>query len=290
LKPAEEPTEEIEALEMGSLLHNILYEFYHEIRKKGIVIAKSNPEEFNTAFNLLFKIAKNKIEDGNFNSPLTFYEKEKLLGINGNRKNSLLYLFLVTEKENDENFIPEFFEVAFGNFYSGKDKTGSGNNFLKDLKAGKVKIRGKIDRIDMNKKEKSYEIIDYKLGGRKPSRDDLDEGISLQLPLYMYAAKELINAQLNKDFNPEIPKIYSLKSREGEFGKLPVNIGLKKNSPAEEKEALVNLLIQNCVEMIEKFVREINEGKFNLSTLKDREKKVCIYCSFRSICRIQEVN
>ncbi|MFZ0455187.1 MAG: 3'-5' exonuclease, partial [Ignavibacteriaceae bacterium] len=35
LKPLEEPSEEIEALEMGSLLHNILYEFYETISGKG---------------------------------------------------------------------------------------------------------------------------------------------------------------------------------------------------------------------------------------------------------------
>ena len=115
LKPIEEPTEEIEALEMGSLLHNILYEFYKAIREKGIIISNASSDDFRRAQDILFRIAEEKIDAGNFNSPLTFYEKEKILGINGKRENSLLYLFLKTEKENNENFIPEFFEVVFGN-------------------------------------------------------------------------------------------------------------------------------------------------------------------------------
>ena len=119
LKPVEEPTEEIEALEMGSLLHNILYEFYSTVRKEGIIISKASEEDFNIVQDILFKIAEEKINEGNFNSPLTFYEKEKILGINGDRKNSLLYIFLKTEKENDDNFIPEFFEVIFGSMPAG---------------------------------------------------------------------------------------------------------------------------------------------------------------------------
>ena len=290
LKPIEEPTEEIEALEMGSLLHNILYEFYKAIREKGIIISNASADDFRRAQDILFRIAEEKIDAGNFNSPLTFYEKEKILGINGKRENSLLYLFLKTEKENNENFIPEFFEVVFGNL-PGSRYSGRGHDIkLKELKAGDVKIRGKIDRIDINESEKTYEIVDYKLGGKKPKRDELDEGISLQLPLYMYAAKELINAQLNKDLYPDDPKIYSLKYKEGQFGKFSVNIGLKKKNTNDERREIIDNLINECLNSVEKFVKEISEGKFNLTTLKDRENKVCRFCSFKPICRIQEVN
>ena len=55
LAVVEEPNEEIEALEMGSLLHNILYEFYKTIRKKRIIIPKASPSEFKIAENILLK-------------------------------------------------------------------------------------------------------------------------------------------------------------------------------------------------------------------------------------------
>ncbi len=289
LKPLEDPSEEMEALEMGSLLHNILFEFYKTIRLKGIIISNASGKDFNYAKDVLFGIAEEKINEGNFNSPLTFYEKEKILGINGKQENSLLYLFLKTERENNKNFIPEFFEEAFGSLPAGKRRPEKDAS-LKELKAGNVTIRGKIDRIDIDKKESSFEVIDYKLSGKKPKKDELDEGISLQLPLYMYAAKVLINAQLEKDLNPEIPKIYSLKFKEGDFGKTPVNLGIKKSSSPVERIEAINNLIQECLQSVEKFVDEISKGKFNLTSLKDRENKVCRYCSFKSICRIQEVN
>jgi len=47
-------------------------------------------------------------------------------------------------------------------------------------------------------------------------------------------------------------------------------------------------LIKICLEAVEKYVAAIQEGKFHLSMLEDREAKVCQYCNFRAICRIQE--
>ena len=289
LKPLEEPSEEIEALEMGSLLHNIFYEFYKSVSNKRIKISKASDKDFYYAKQILFEIAEKQINEGNFNSPLTFYEKEKILGINGKWENSILYLFLKTEREKNENFIPEFFEEAFGSLYS--DNTNpEGKNSVKELKAGNVKIRGKIDRIDIDNIENTFEVVDYKLNGKRPKREELDEGLSLQLPLYMYAAKELINAQLEKDLHPDVPKIYSLKFKEGEFGKIAVNLGLKKNSSLKAKNEVLNKLIEKCLESVEKYVEAINTGKFNLTTLKDRENKVCRYCSFKAVCRIEEIN
>ena len=106
LKPLSEPTEDIEALEMGSLLHSILYKFYKEIRGKGIVLRAASTDQFKEAEDFLFKTAEELIEKAGFNSPLTFFEKEKITGINGERENSILYKFLAAEKNNEDGFLP----------------------------------------------------------------------------------------------------------------------------------------------------------------------------------------
>lgn len=276
LEEVEEPSEEIEALEMGGILHNILFEFYKTLKDKRITLNNCSSQEFGLAENLIFEIAERKVEEANFNSPLSFFEREKILGINNNRKNSILYKFLLEEKE-EKGYTPEFFEVSFGKM-TDEDIPDE----IKNLKAGDVEIRGKIDRIDIDKETGKLRVIDYKLGGRKPSKDDLDTGVSLQLPLYLYAAKELIKAQLGQDYLPEEANIYSLKFKEGELGRLKVK-GLSNNKEAEE-------IINICLESINKYVNEISSGKFNLTKLKDRENKVCKYCSFRAVCRIEEMN
>lgn len=285
LEPIEEPTEEIEALEMGSLLHSILYEFYTELKTKKILLYQADDKQFQEAEDLIFKIAEAKVEAANFNAALSFFEIEKILGINGNRKNSILYKFLEEERNNDGGYVPEYFELSFGNInQNGEDFSARGG-----FKVGETKFRGKIDRVDVDHNEKRFRVIDYKLGGKKPSTEDLYKGLSLQLPLYMYAAKKLIQAQLKKDYEPARSEIYSLKYSEEKFGRQPIKLS-RKRTTAEEDVELNEELIKICLESVEKYVAAIQEGKFHLSTLEDREAKVCQYCNFRAICRIQEAS
>ena len=60
LQPLEEPSEEIEALEMGTILHNILYEFYKTLHEKEIILQKAEDKIFSYAVDLIFKIARKK--------------------------------------------------------------------------------------------------------------------------------------------------------------------------------------------------------------------------------------
>jgi ATP-dependent helicase/nuclease subunit B len=277
LEPLEEPSEEIEALEMGSLLHSILYKFYSELTKKKILLHKAGDKQFAEAEDLLFKIAKQKIDAANFNKFLSFFEIEKILGINENRRNSILQKFLEEERNNDEGFVPEYFELSFGKINSNQEV----------FEIGGTKFRGKIDRVDVNQSEKRFRVVDYKLSGKKPTADELYNGLSLQLPLYMYAAKKLISEQLKKDYEPAGSEIYSLKYQEEKFGRQPVKLSRKKTTSEEDVE-LNEELIKICLEAVEKYVKAIQEGKFHLSTLEDRESRVCQYCSFSAVCRIQE--
>ncbi len=286
LNTLEEPTEELEAFELGSLLHAILFEFYTGLKRENIILQGADDKTFIKTEKLLFKIARDKIDKLKLNSSLTFYEKEKILGIDDDKRNSILYKFLVEERNSTDGFIPEFFELAFGKV----DKlTGDNSLSGEEFEIGDVKVRGKIDRVDINEKDGFIKIVDYKLSGNRPTQNDLRSGLSLQLPLYLYAAKELIKSQLNKNYEPFGAEIYSLKFNQKDFGSKPVGIGRAKN----DKDKMVHLaeeMINICIESISKYVEEISSGKFNLSQLEDRENKVCKYCNFRSICRIQEVN
>ncbi len=279
LEPLEEPSEEIEALEMGSLLHSILYEFYTQLKKKNIILNQASARQFQAAEDLIFSIAKEKVDAANFNTVLSFFEIEKILGINSNRKNSILYKFLEEERNNEEGYVPEYFELSFGRI----NKSGE------QFEIGRTKFHGKIDRVDVDHQGKKFRVIDYKLGGKKPTSEDLYKGLSLQLPLYMYAAKKLIQVQLKKDYEPAGSEIYSLKFRDEDFGRKLIKLSRKKTTIEEDVE-LNEELIKVCLNTVDKYVTAIQEGKFHLSTLEDRESKVCQYCNFKAICRIQEVN
>ncbi len=287
LEEIKEPSEEIEALELGSLLHNILYEFYVALRKENLVVNQSTDVVFNKAKKKLFDIAEANFENLNFSSPMTFFEREKIFGLNGNSEESILYKFLECERNQDKNSMPSYFEVAFGSIKrSGSDEELSIYN---SLKFGAVNLRGKIDRIDIDDNNKLLTIIDYKLGGKKPSIKDLEEGISLQLPVYLYAANEILADKLEVNLRPFGMVIFSLKFQEGKFGRQNITIAGRKKVNTERKVELNKNLIKNSSDKINGYVKDISLGKFNLSTLEDRENKACRYCKFHSICRVQEL-
>ena len=287
LNTLEEPTEEMEAFELGSMLHIILYRFYTSLAEKNIVLQSADNKDFAAAEEILFKIADEIISNLKLNSALTFFEKEKILGIGGNKKNSILYKFLLDERKNTDGFLPKYFEAVFGELDNAVDNKAL---FDEEFLAGKVKVRGKIDRVDINEEENTLKIVDYKLSGKKPTKDDLLSGLSLQLPLYLFAAKELINAQIKKDYEPYGSEIYSLKFNSKEFGPKLIKTSSTRTDEKDKMVTMAEEMIKDCIDSINKYVDEIASGKFNLSELEDRENKVCKYCNFRSICRIQEVN
>lgn len=277
----EEPTEEIEALEMGSMLHSILFTFYTSLKKDKIIVSGCSQDVFNKVEKLLFKIAGEKINEVNFNSPLSFFDREKILGIDGNRKNSILYKFLIAERENEDGYVPEFLEAGFGRIKQEQDQ----KILLNELFAGDVKVRGKIDRIDINSNSKTFKIYDYKSGKSQIKIKDISLGLQLQLPLYLYAAKEIIKAELNEEYKPEEAAIYSLKYKKDDFGIKPLKT---ENNPGEESAQKLETIINSCLEYVNKYVAGIRHGDFRLSQIEKREEKACRFCGFKPICRIQE--
>ncbi|MCX6151615.1 MAG: PD-(D/E)XK nuclease family protein [Ignavibacteriales bacterium] len=287
-----EPTEEIEAFELGTLLHTILYQFYKEITTKRIIIKNCSDEVFNKCIQLIFNIADKEVGNAFFSSPFSFYEKEKIFGIDGKKQNSILYKFLEAERENISEFLSKYFELGFGRLKGEENKNDLS---LQRLSIGGINVRGKIDRLEIDEQEKRFSIVDYKLSGDKPSEKDLLTGLSLQLPLYIFAAAEMLKAQFGIDYEPANAFIYSLKFKAEQFGKSSISIKRGKSFEEldEQKQNEViefnKELIKICEESVYKYVEGIKAGKFNLSLLQDREQKVCRYCDFRSICRIQEV-
>lgn len=283
VKVFDEPSEDIEAIEMGRILHTIFYEFYSSLRKKELTLVGCSDEDFNIAEKLIFQIAEKELQTAAFKSPMTFYEREKILGIDGNRMESLLYRFLEYERAGDEEFLPKYFEVSFGRLHTNEiDKILSDSE---PIKIDGVKLRGMIDRIEVNENLKSFNIVDYKLGGVKPSFDDLVEGISLQLPVYLYAASELLAKKFQQKYSPNEMFIYSLKYAIDEFGKDKV----KSKGGKDHEIQSIEQLVQKSIEHVKNFISAISCGKFHISKLDDRESKVCRFCKFRTVCRIDDL-
>lgn len=280
----EEPTEDIEAVEMGRILHAVLFEFYTLVRDSKIQIAGCTEEEFKKLQKMIFDIAEKQTESEQtgFKSPLTFYEKEKIFGIGGSKEESVLNRFIENERNGGDEFIPQYFEVSFGRLRKeGADEILSGQE---PVEIDGVKLRGKIDRVEISKENELFNIVDYKLSGKKPTFRELKEGISLQLPVYLYAAQKLLTKKSGKDIFPNEMIIYSLKYALDDFGKNPVSIKYAR----DEEIKTIEQLIDKTISHITNYIRQISEGKFGLSPHTDREKLICSYCQFKSVCRVEE--
>ncbi|MFH1194925.1 MAG: PD-(D/E)XK nuclease family protein [bacterium] len=287
IKGLEEPVEDIEPLELGALIHQILFKFYSALREKRIVLAGCTGKEAKDAEKILFKVAEEEFEKSPFRSPLAFYEKEKIFGINGNRKESLLYKFFEVEKAGTSSSVPSFFEVAFGKIC--KHETDLELSSAEPLNLDGIKLRGKIDRIEIDEIEKTFNVVDYKLGGKKPSVVELENGQSLQLPIYLLAAKSLL-AKIGLEYSPLEMTIYSLKYQSEKFGRDNVNLTRKRNISTEELIEMNERIIDTAVSYIKNYIDAISKGEFQLSKLEDRETKICIYCEYKSVCRVKEIS
>jgi len=283
IKEEEEPTEEIEALEMGNLLHLIFFEFFTYLRDKNIQLHNCSEEQFNTVRKKLFDIAAREIEAMPFSSPLSFYEKEKILGINGEETNSILYKLLIYEKEHYDGFAPKYFETPFGNV--DKEKSESSIMESGSVTMNGIKVKGKIDRIEINEEEKYLRIVDYKLSGKKPTKEELWTGLSLQLPVYLAAAEQILFENYNERLIPAEMVIYSLKYASDGLKKDPVKLISKKD---EDPITVTREVIEEAKKYIALYVESISGGVFPLSQRENREKIVCQYCGLKAICRVSE--
>ncbi len=284
LRPVDEPVESIEPVEFGNLLHQVLFEFINGIIISGLDYRDYITNEFDNALDKLFSIAEEKIRGINANEAESFFEIEKILGIGGDRDQSILAQFLENEKKSAA-LVPAMAEKEFEIEFAEEG----------DLPA--LKLHGKIDRIDVNSESGFYKVMDYKSGGKTPDKSDLREGLSLQLPVYMLAAKKELAGLMEKEFRPAFPEIYSLKFGNVKCNKVSVeDLGGFRGEytgDAEKLEKAIKLsedLAESALRKAREYVAGIADGRFHLSRQPDRAEKVCKNCDHYLVCRVREIN
>ncbi|MCF6269661.1 MAG: PD-(D/E)XK nuclease family protein [Melioribacteraceae bacterium] len=283
IEVADEPDEEIEAVEIGSLLHSIMYDFYSEIMKRNIKLHNCSDAVFKVAEDIIFDIAEKHSDLILKDSPFAFYEKEKLFGLNGKREHSILYQFILTERNDTSGRIPKYFEANFGVEDVEQDSSISVST---PLMLDDIELRGKIDRIDVNNNDNTFEVIDYKSGSKTITKAEIIEGLSLQLPIYIWAAKELLLNNTEVKFKPQAMTIYSLKFQKNIFGKNPVYLGRGSNVDYSE---IIDEYVEIALEHVKAAVYSIRKGEFPITPFLDNRDKVCRFCNYNMICRVDGI-
>lgn len=279
--------EEFSMQEKGVVLHEILFEFSTERREKNLPpLINCSERDFSVAYNRLVAIAERKLGEIDIPDPFWDFEKERIVG---GKDSGVLFEFLTFERNRSTTFSPAFFEVAFGGKLKGQMRVDALLSREEPILAGTVQLRGKVDRIEIS--DDAFLILDYKSGKRLPSLEDMQQGISLQLPLYLHTMEKLLAAKLGKALNPAGALYYQIRDTTA----LKPGMGserYKKEFDVKGKllptDHDLRRLIEDSLARINTFVDEIAGGKFPL-TSHDNVENICKYCDYKTICRIQTV-
>jgi len=285
VKPAEDLSGDLDAREYGTLLHEILNAFHTKLRDEKKTVMDSSDDELRAHLRTMVEIAgKNqKVKLQELLDTESFIAAEKILGIAGDETMSVLWKYLLHARDSKTGLIPSLFE----NRFSGLRLKGLNSDSR--TAPYEIKLHGTIDRIDIDPAEKVYKVIDYKSGKSDYQTANISSGKKLQIPVYMMATVKGLVSGIPDDHLYLFPQIFSLKYKEDDFG--PSDIAVPPKSKVDTHDAAKGIwddLMTQTEENIRKFVLNIFEGKFPLTSEPGRGKETCLFCDYKDLCRVKE--
>jgi ATP-dependent helicase/DNAse subunit B len=290
LEETREFEEEITAGEKGSVLHDILFEFFRSRRETGAPgLRGSSPGEFAEALAEAVKLASARLDRLDISDVFWEMEKEWILG--SGARPGLLQKILEFERDRTEPVRPAFFEATFGSPPSRAERSDPLLMSAAPVMLGSVALRGRVDRVDIG--DGFFSVLDYKTGSSVPGLREIRDGTSLQIPVYLHAVEQMLRAGGETDLVPaggfylrlrdevEMRPAVAAKTFQGRA--FPAG-ARHRQFVADESE--LREVIEGTREAVEVCVGGIAEGRFPLTTA-DRVDRLCGHCPFRTMCRIQ---
>lgn len=290
LDQPEEMEEGLDSREQGNFLHSVLREFLATRRDKGAPpLQDLTVEELGPVFTEARAIAAKHLEAMNSQHPFFQLDTERMIG--QGQKEGVLERFIRKEQERGPlKTRPKFFEASFGGKTGSQAESDNEIVHPDPIMIGGVKLRGKIDRIDIG--EGGFTIVDYKSGSSKKMRD-IERGTSLQLPLYLRVAEDLLRS-IHYDLKGVAALYHKVMDRESkrELGLavksyMTTHFEKMRGSGLVESEAELQELIERTIERTKAYVDGMSEGKFGLAD-KDLIEQSCTYCNYYHACRVKE--
>ncbi len=288
LRATEAPEEGITPKEFGRILHEILYEFYKDRRDRGLPpISGLDDAQFAAALDGLRTIAVRTIDGTDVDDIFWEISRETVVGSPG--RPGTLEAMLHAERQSGVTAVPSYFEVRFGR--AGDDRVHSDPLMSSDtpVPAGGIFLQGKIDRIDVAGDD--FSVVDYKTGSGIPSKKDVDEGASLQLPLYLHCAEAVLSERTGRRMTGGAGLYYHLRP---DFKAVPRigNAGMKgtlldpggRTRLAGDAGAL-HEQVRGAVARADDYAGRISLGRFPVEPRDPAT--VCRNCDFRRMCRIR---
>jgi len=194
LEPIEDVSEDVQSRDLGSLFHETAFRFYRDRSARGG--AKVSSENMPEALAEMRSIAEEECRNFSFSSPAWRSSRTRLIG--EGRFPGWIGLFLQNEAADPlPGLMPTYFELWVGMRLNRKRSDPSSVDRLAEVELGegrpsRLRLRCKVDRVDLDGKG-GFFVIDYKTGKNPPGPKDIEQGLALQIPLYILALENVMN-------------------------------------------------------------------------------------------------
>lgn len=302
LKPRQKFYYSLNNLDMGNITHEIAEEYINNL-------ANGNSYDIDLEMD---KIIKKNVDS---------YKLE-------NQKNNFFIGKLKKSIKTSLNYMKNHFEYGMPNKIFTEIKYGENSIFPAievEYKGEKIKIEGKIDRVDQfSILDKEYfRVIDYKTGKKEFDLKKVEKGIDIQLIIYLYSATQYSeNSEPLGCFFIKMNDNYTLKTEgtEKDYYKLDglllkdrevlsnIDSSFKiETNKLGDKEYLNSDLVKTGrkniigLKTLEEFneifnivldtakesIEEIKDGNISIFPYRYKNTIPCSYCEYKSICQLK---
>lgn len=295
LEDIQEEDDGLLPLPRGSLLHNILFDFFIERRKENTKsLTHLSGDEREVEYNRIARIAALHIRKVEQRHPFWSIDAKEYFGVNADETlmDGILKSFIDNECKTKASLEPKFFEVRFGMKKTPGTKSDDMLGSDDPIDFGAIRLRGKIDRIELG--DDAFTIVDYKTGSFFHGLKEIEAGAAFQLPLYLRAVEKLLQKKFGRDVTNYGGLFYQLPSPKylkKAFGlvdqagnKHAFDLGKSRSNILDR--AGFEKVIDDAISRAQKYAHEISRGNFILQP-NQALKKVCVHCEFKRVCRIQ---
>lgn len=285
LEPRGEAALDLQAIDAGKLLHDILRRFFERHRRQRLteLNRESLQQELRELADRVFDEHERVVPPLNKQIWKIDREIRKIL-----LDQVLLYELGIQEEAAAEGVVPAYFEVAFGGMKSAARDPHSKEEPLELTRSTfvgeeTIKVSGQIDRVDVAS-DNTLIAYDYKLS-MGSTKDDIKSGRSLQLPIYLEALERLIlpdhpiagggyyvirggNERRNRGLH---------RATKLEYSKIRSNV----NAVLSDEEW--QQIRDDVIAKIWDFLDQIRAGQFGVNP--SEKNKTCRFCDFAAVCR-----
>jgi hypothetical protein len=243
------------------------------------------------------ELTREEIEGISLDHPYWKIDRERLLG--SDTLNGLIEGWVESEIDRSTGgtrLVPEFFEVGFGTGVAARQVSDEFLSRDEVVEIYSVKIRGKVDRVEILREGDFiyYAVADYKTG-MPPSRPEIEQGLSLQILLYLEVIRHILADYYSlplENIRPAGGIYYRLNARSVEATDtyLFVPNELKGDIISTRKLKSDPTTVEDLEEKMrqafryaEQYIEGISSGIFHVTT--HDVTKICRGCEFYSACR-----